>query len=79
MTPDGPRYFDCGHRRLTYDGHLLPDVCEYIHIFEKRASNSHAWLRWRAVLMRLSTMSMRKTMRRKKKLRTTANGAPSHG
>jgi len=26
-TEDG-RYYKCGHRRLTYDGFMLPDVCE---------------------------------------------------
>eukprot|EP00051_Salpingoeca_urceolata_P006383 m.84431 g.84431 ORF g.84431 m.84431 type:complete len:636 (-) comp14804_c1_seq1:503-2410(-) len=52
-TLGSDKYYDCGHRRLTYDGFLLPDVCTYLHLFEARQQDSKALRKWKKALRNL--------------------------
>eukprot|EP00049_Salpingoeca_infusionum_P025998 m.23120 g.23120 ORF g.23120 m.23120 type:complete len:745 (-) comp8454_c0_seq2:525-2759(-) len=67
-----PRYYACGHRRLTYDGFILPDVCAYIHLFESQNTSAEAKLRWKAVLKKL--VPLRNPLAATQKI---ASGSPS--
>ena len=47
------RHYNCGHRRTTYDGYELPDLCNYLHLLKHRSDDPAALRKWRAMLSTL--------------------------